>query len=109
MPKLLPYRVTTATGTVLDIEFPLHGETVSAMRVGQLLSATLAQIDRELKIFGDTANGDVLQALAMALAVRTAMIQGPRHVTDALAGDLLDAALGAVEKPPTYSGPVGHA
>ena len=79
------------------------------MRVGQLLSATLAQIDRELKILGDTANGDVLQALAMALAVRAAMIEGPRLVTDALAGDLLDAALAAVEKPPAYSGPVGHA
>jgi hypothetical protein len=109
MPKLLPYRVTTATGTVLDIEFPLHAQTVSAMRVGQLLSATLAQIDRGLKLLGDSANGDVLQALAMALAVRAAMIEGPREVTTALAGELLESALGAVEQPPPYRGPVGHA
>jgi hypothetical protein len=37
------------------------------------------------------------------------MIEGPRQVTDALAGDLLDAALAAVEKPPAYRGPVGRA
>lgn len=109
MMKRLPYRVTTATGAVLDIEFPLHAETVSPVRVGQLLSATLEQIDRELEILGDTANGDVLQALAMALAVRAAMIDGPRHVTDALASDLLETALAAVETPPPYNGPVGHA
>ncbi len=109
MPRPLPYRVTTATGTVLDIEFPLHGETVSAVRVAQILSSTLAQLDRELRVLGDTANGDVLQALAMALAVRAAMIEGPRQVTDALAGELLESALGAIEKPPSYRGPVGHA
>ena len=45
----------------------------------------------------------------MALAVRTAMIDGPRRVTDALAGNLLVTALAAVETPPPYSGPVGHA
>jgi hypothetical protein len=109
MPKRLPYRVNTASGTVFDIEFPLHAETVSAEHVARLLSATLAQVDHELGVLGDTANGDVLQALAMALAVRARMLKGQSRVADALARDLLDAALGAAEIPPTYGGPVGHA
>ena len=109
MPKHLPYRVKHSFGGVLDIDFPLHAQTASAVRVSQLLSATLACIDHELRILGETANGDVLQALAMALAVRAGMIEAPRDLTDTLAGDLVRSALSAVPKSPAYRGPVGHA
>ena len=59
MPKTLPYRVNTATGAAYDIDFPLHAETVSPMRVNQLLSAVLERLDREIRVLGETANGDV--------------------------------------------------
>lgn len=88
----LPYRVETATGDVLDITFPLHAETGSAMRVDQMLSAILDALDRDIKVCGETANGDALQALAMALAVRARMINAPENVTMKLARDLLNAA-----------------
>ena len=88
----LPYRVETATGDVLYITFPLHADTASAMRVDQMLSAVLDAIDRDIKICGETANGDVLQAVAMALAVRARMINAPANVTAGLSAQLLNSA-----------------
>ncbi len=93
--KKLPYRATTRTGDVFDIEFPLHGETDSPMRVNQVLSAVLAVIDRDVALSGETANGDVLQALAMALAVRARIIHAPPETTARLASTLTTSALSA--------------
>jgi hypothetical protein len=107
--KTLPYRVDTATGATYDIDFPLHAETVSPMRVNQLLSAVLDRLDREIKVLGETANGDVLQALAMALAVRSGMIHAPKTLTDRLTQDLVATALGAVSKPKETGHAAGHA
>lgn len=88
----LPYRVETATGDILDITFPLHAETASPVRVDQVLSAVLDAIDKDIKVCGETANGDVLQALAMAIAVRARMIHAPADVTANLAKMLVDTA-----------------
>ncbi len=95
MAKTLPYDVTTATGERISFEFPLHDETQSAMRVSQLLDAVLGALDREIRVLGATANGDVMQALAMALAVRTAMLHAPYSVGHQLAADLAATALAA--------------
>lgn len=91
----LPYRVETATGDVLDITFPLHDDTGSPMRVDQLLSAVLNAVDQDIKVCGETANGDVLQALAMALAIRARMIHAPAELTAKLSEGLLSTALSA--------------
>ncbi len=109
MPQQLPYDVTTATGERIAFEFPLHGETQSAMRVSQLLTAVLAAVDRELRVLGNTANGDVLQALAMALAARTAMLHAPYAVGHQLATDLAATALAAAEHCARDDGGAGHA
>ena len=74
--KHLPYRVTTATGAVLDIQFPLHEQTVSAVTVCQLLDSVLLTLSGDIALLPNAGNGDVLQALAMALAVR-AGIEAP--------------------------------
>lgn len=91
----LPYRIETATGDVLDITFPLHSETVDPVRVDQMLSAILDAIDKDIKVCGETGNGDVIQALAMALAVRARMIHAPEDVTATLAKVLLEKATNA--------------
>lgn len=103
----LPYRVETATGDILDITFPLHDETASPMRVNQLLTAVLDAVDKDINICGETANGDVLQALAMAVAVRARMIHAPADVTANLAKMLVDrstAAAGEAERAKPESG-----
>lgn len=100
----LPYRVETATGDVLDIDFPLHDATSSPVRINQMLTAVLDALDRDIKVCGETANGDVLQAMAMALAVRARMIHAPVEITRNLANELLQmaaaAASDAVRKSP---------
>jgi len=109
MAQQLPYDVITATGEKIAFEFPLHEETQSPMRVSQLLTAVLAAVDRELKILGNTANGDVMQALAMALAARTAMLHAPYAVGQKLATDLANTALAAAERCERDDGGAGHA
>lgn len=109
MAQSLPYDVTTATGEKIAFEFPLHAETQSAMRVSQLLGAVLGTLDRELRVLGNTANGDVMQALAMALAVRTAMLHAPYQVGQELATGLVADVLAAAEHCERDTGPVGNA
>lgn len=101
----LPYEVKTATGEKIAFEFPLHAETQSAIRVSQLLDAVLATLDRELRVLGNTANGDVMQALA----VRTAMLHAPFEVGRQLAVDLATTALAAAEHSRHDPGVVGNA
>ncbi|MFK8015515.1 MAG: hypothetical protein AB8G17_08735 [Gammaproteobacteria bacterium] len=108
MPTSMPYRATTSSGEVLDYDFVLHPHTQSAVRVSQLLSAQLASIDREVALTGDTGNGDVLQALAMALAVRVSMVPVSHEQTAELAGELLRNALVSAQRARRHSTPVGH-
>ncbi|MCE2998254.1 MAG: hypothetical protein LW892_00255 [Betaproteobacteria bacterium] len=109
MAQHLPYEVLTATGEKIAFEFPLHPETQSAMRVSQLLGAVLGTLDRELRVLGNTANGDVMQALAMALAVRTAMLHAPYTVGQELATALAAHALAAAGHCERDTGAVGNA
>ena len=93
--KQLPYRVQTATGDTLDIEFPFHAETESPVNVNQLLTTILETINKEVALAGPMANGDVLQSLAMAIAIRARMIHAPSEVTADLARTLTTCALDA--------------
>jgi hypothetical protein len=76
MASRLPYRAETASGNRFDFDFELHPETVQPVHVSNVLTAILGAVDREIALQGDVGNGDVLQALAMALAVRTRLL-GP--------------------------------
>lgn len=105
----LPYRARTASGEVFDIEFPLHTETGDAVRVGQLVSLLLEAVDRDIALAGTASNGDVLQAMAMAMAIRASMIHAPQEVTERLAQDLLGDALGAMADADHRPPQTGHA
>ena len=105
----LPYEVKTATGEKIAFDFPLHAETQSAMRVSQLLDAVSVTLDRDLRVLGNTANGDVMQALAMLLAVRAAMLHAPFEVGQQLAVDLAATALAAAGQARHDPGLVGNA
>jgi hypothetical protein len=107
--KTLPFRAATSSGDVFNIDFPLHSETGDAVRVGQLISAILEAIDRDIAVVGETSNGDVLQAAAMALAVRARMIHAPRRTTERLTAELVAAALQAVAAAQRETPQTGHA
>lgn len=105
----LPYRATTRSGELFDLEFPLHSETADAVRVGQLLSEILGVIDKELDFAGEMSNGDVLQAIAMAMAVRSRMIAAPPETTRKLSAELLQNAFSAAAAAEHHAPPAGHA
>jgi hypothetical protein len=109
MAAKLPYRATTATGDRLDFEFTLHEETGDPVRVSQMLSALLATLDRDLQLQPDTSNGDLLQALAMALAVRTRLLFGDGVTAEALSRQLLEEALASSREVERQSPAAGHA
>ena len=103
MAARLSYRATTATGNQLDFDFDLHPQTRDPVQVSNLLTAVIEAVDREIGVLGDVGNGDVLQALTMALAVRARMLSGMRAEgsgrtaqdadIDALVAELVGAAL----------------
>ena len=93
MTQRMPYRATTSSGNQFEFDFELHPETVQPVHVSNLLTALLEALDREIGILGRVGNGDVLQALAMALAVRTRMLAGGSEQVDALVRELLATAL----------------
>ena len=107
--KKLPYRARTTSGDVFDIEFPLHGETGDTVRVGQLVTAVLKALDKDIALAGETSNGDVLQAMAMVLAIRARMIHAPQTLTERLSIDLVRTALDAVASSVHQNPQIGHA
>ena len=91
--KSIPYNVTTASGNQFEFQFELHPQTDSAVNVSNLLTSVLDTVTREVEVLAPVGNGDTLQALAMALAVRVRMLDGDEATLHRLASDLLDAAL----------------
>tara|TARA_R110002110_G_scaffold247241_10_gene463590 strand:- start:1171 stop:1503 length:333 start_codon:yes stop_codon:yes gene_type:complete len=91
----LPYKVTTANGKIYLVDFELHPETASAVHVNHLLTSVLDALDREIGVLGDAATGDVLQALAMALATRTRIVPNQSEALDESVLELLEQSLGA--------------
>jgi len=105
----LPYRATTQSGETIDVTFDLHAETRSEADVSDLLTAVLSAIDGRVTGRIGVSNGDVLQALSMAMALRVAMIPAPRTVTEPLARDLLDTALSCASFAQRMAPVEGHA
>jgi len=108
MPQL-PYRSITESGAVLDVSFPLHEHTASAMRVSQLLCALMQTLTREIGVLGTTSNGDVLQALSMALALRAGMVAQAPAAALGLSLELAATATAAVSRSALLQLPAGHA
>jgi hypothetical protein len=83
--------------------------TVSAVTVSQLLDSVLRTLSREIAVLSNVGNGDVLQALAMALAVRTGIIHAPFELLAEQSSDLLATALAAMANAQPRGPAAGHA
>ena len=104
----LPFTVHTDTHDTFDIEFPLSEHTEDSVRVHQILTTVLNSIAHDLKIVGAVSNGDILQALSMALAVRTRMVYASEQTMRAIIAELTDSALAASYATKRESDPAGH-
>ncbi|MGD2083041.1 MAG: hypothetical protein PVF91_08750 [Chromatiales bacterium] len=85
--------LSTARREVIDIDFPLHPGTQSSEAVSRLVGQILEQIQSQPEPVGDS---DILQALAIATAVRIAVANANRKLGVELAIELLDVAADAI-------------
>ena len=104
----LPFTGHTDTHDTFDFQFPLSEHTEDSVRVHQILTTVLNSIAHDLKIVGAVSNGDILQALSMALAVRTRMVYAPEQTMRAIIAELTDSALAASYATKRESDPAGH-
>ncbi|MGA7982659.1 MAG: hypothetical protein WCA32_20860 [Chromatiaceae bacterium] len=91
----LPYTAVTSTGEAFDIRFPLHPQTGSEEAVAGMLTSVLDALTRTLADRSDVTDGDVLQALAMALAIRARMVDAKPSASMRLMHELVDGAFAA--------------
>lgn len=111
MAKRLPYKATTSSGQQHEFDFPLHPDTASPVKISNLLSALLGCLDRELAQLEPVSNGDVLQALAMVMAIRTRILPGQPEELARLSAGLVQSALEApapTAETPVAPGPGGR-
>ena len=90
----LPYSITTSTLTKINFLFELSKDTKSPISVHQLLNLILTNINKETKII-NLSNGDIIQALAMALAVRMKMVTANDQVIEKIVIDCVSRAINA--------------
>ncbi len=98
--QLLHYTAITASHAVFETHFPLHPQTVSDHNIGELLTTILDAVSEALNEHGNVSDGDLLQALAMATAIRARMIPVNPTVIDELVNSFLYTALAAVRDAP---------
>ncbi len=104
----LPYAVTSDTGDKFEIEFALSPHTEDPVRVHQLLTTIMNALASDLKVLGETSNGDILQAVSMALAIRARMVHAPESTMRGIVSDLTSSALQACFDADRNSEPAGH-
>ena len=93
----LPYSITTSTLTKINFSFELSEDTKSPISVHQLLDLILTNINKETRIT-NLSNGDIIQSLAMALAVRMKMIAADEKVVEKIVIDCISKAINAAKK-----------
>lgn len=94
-PKVLPFTAAQSDGA-RQIKFPLHEHTVNAGHVGVILEVLLESMTKQIHVNGDVSDGDVLQALCMALAIRMHMVKAPSETVRTLVATILQQADDAV-------------
>ncbi|MEW6118929.1 MAG: hypothetical protein AB1593_02440 [Pseudomonadota bacterium] len=101
----LTITAVTASGQAYDIDFPLHPLTRSSEAVGDTVTALLAAISDTVATHRALSDGDILQALAMTLAIRTRMAGGSADSMRKLVHELFDSGFAAaLASPQTQAG-----
>ena len=100
--KVLAFTAVTSSGRAFDIHFPLHEHTRSDQGVSDLLTSLLDSISAFTTGSDAISDGDILQALVMALAVRARMIDETGNTSRQLLHELVDVAVDAASGAHTY-------
>ncbi|MGD2082908.1 MAG: hypothetical protein PVF91_08085 [Chromatiales bacterium] len=100
--SVLGFTAVTSGGDAYDIAFPLHPETRSGQAVSDIVSAALDAISGTLEHHGDLSDGDILQGLAMTMAIRARMVDASAQTSRALMHDLVQSAFEAAGEARRY-------
>jgi hypothetical protein len=103
MTETLAFTALTSSGQAYDIDFPLHPATRSADGVSGLLTALLDCLSRQLDGSHNLSDGDVLQSLAMAMAIRARMTGPDPDAVENLILDLVRKAHAATRAAQPYA------
>lgn len=93
--KFLPF-TALQTGGAREINFPLLEHTANVGHVGAMLESLLDSISREIQLRRSVSDGDVLQAMCMALALRMHMVEAAPEAVRAMVASALELADQAV-------------
>ncbi len=93
--KVLPF-TAVQTGGARQINFPLHQHTVNADHVGAMLEVILESMTKQIHANEGVSDGDVLQALCMALAIRMHMVKASSETVRTMVAVSLEQADDAV-------------
>ena len=69
----LPYKAITASRKEVNFKFSLDENTNSPLVINEIINLLLSKISNEINIY-KPSNGDIIQALCMALVVRCRII-----------------------------------
>lgn len=103
--ETLKFTAIASSGRAFEMDFPLHPDTRSGEDVSEMMTAVLQAVSDAVQSRGEVSDGDVLQALAMTMAVRSRVIDVDAAVVQRLSHALLDTAFDAVQDARTYSAP----
>lgn len=95
--RTLGFTATTTSGEVLEFQLPLHPHTASSEHVGRLLEAVLDRLSELVDGPESISDGDVLQALSLAMAVRLRVAGVAPDTARQLVEDLANLALDGAE------------
>ncbi len=104
--RTLPF-TAVQPGAVRQINFPLHALTVDEEDVAGLLEALLDSMTEQIRVRENVSDGDLLQALCMALAIRMHMVEAAPPAVRALVSEILEQADDAVAE--SVIAPAGRA
>ena len=93
----LAFTATTVNGEVLEFNLPLHPHTHNAAQVGTLIEAVLETVSQTVEGAERFSDGDVLQALTLAMAVRLKVAGMPADTARQLVETLASFALQGFE------------
>lgn len=99
------FTATTASGRIVELELPLHPETSSSAHVGALLEGILDAVSRLIDAMDGASDGDVLQALSLAMAVRLGVGTASPEAAERLLRDLVALAERGVASATEVSAP----
>ena len=85
----LPYKAITASGKEVNFKFSLDENTNSPLVINEIINLLLSKISNEINIY-KPSNGDIIQALCMALVVRCRIIDYDINKIEKISGKIVD-------------------